>query len=201
VITVYHSERARSVRVLWLLEELSLPYQVVKLDFAPETLKSEEHLKRHPLGLVPVMEDDALRMFESGAMLEYLLESYGQGRLAPAVKSAQRGEYLQWFHFGEASVARYLSDIVRQRFRESDTPEISLARSRQRFAASGAVVEQALKEREFICGSAFSAADIMVSYGLTIARMIRELPAEFVNVKAYLDRLRQRPACQRAWAA
>jgi len=201
VIRVYHSQRSRSVRVLWLLEELGLPYELTKLEFTPEALKAPEHLQRHPLGLVPVIEDGAQTIFESGAIVEYLLESYGQARLAPAPRSVGRGEYLQWFHYGEASLARYLSDIVRARFRETDTPELTLQRSRQRFAGSAAVVERILAQRDFICGGEFCAADIMVSYGLSMARIIRELPAELVHVKAYLERLKQRPAFERAWAA
>jgi len=198
---VYHSQRARSVRVLWLLEELALPYELMPLEFTPAALKSDEHLRRHPLGLVPVIEDGALTMFESGAIIEYVLESYGEGRLSPAPKSAGRAEYLQWFHYGEASLARFLSDIVRARFRETDTPALTLERSRERFATSAAVVDRALSARDYICGSEFSAADIMVSYGLSMARIIRELPAECANVKAYLERLRGRPAFERAWAA
>jgi glutathione S-transferase len=200
VIKVYHSRHARSARVLWLLEELGLPYQVVPLEFGSGALQSAEHLARHPLGRVPVIEDGAQTLFESGAIVEYLLDSYGEGRLAPEPKAPARAEYLQWFHYGEATVAGYLSEIVRYRFRETDTPALVLDRSRERFARAVAVVERVLGERPYICGTEFSAADIMVSYGVSVARIIRELPAELVNVRAYLDRLKQRPGYQRAWA-
>ena len=200
MIKIYHSRRARSARVIWLLEELSVPYTLAPVEFTPASLKSPEYLKLHPLGLVPVVQDGDVTIFESGAILEYLLEKCGGGRLAPVPGSPERAEYLQWFHYGEASLARHMSDIVRQRFRETDTPELVLNRSRERFAETVALVDRVLENRDYICGSSFTAADIMVAYGLVMARIIRELPAEFTHVAAYLERLKQRPAYDRAWS-
>jgi glutathione S-transferase len=200
MIKVYHSRRARSARVIWLLEELSVPYEIAPIEFNPAALKSPEYLKLHPLGLVPVVQDGEHTIFESGAILEYLLESYGEGRLAPAAKSPGRALYLQWFHYGEATLSRYMSDIVRQRFRETDTPEFMIEHSRAHFAKAVAVVDRALADKPYICGEDFSAADIMIAYGLVMARIIRELPAEFANVAAYMARLKERPCYERAWA-
>jgi glutathione S-transferase len=200
MIKVYHSKRARSARVIWLLEELAVPYELAPIEFSPAALKSPEYLKLHPLGLVPVVQDGEHTIFESGAILEYLLESYGEGRLAPAAKSPGRALYLQWFHYGEATLARCMSDIVRQRFRETDTPEFMIERSRVRFAAAVAVVDRALADKPYICGESFSAADIMIAYGLVVARIIRELPAEFANVTAYMARLKERPCYEHAWS-
>jgi glutathione S-transferase len=200
MIKIYHSRRARSARVIWLLEELAVPYEIAQVEFTPAVLKGPEHLKLHPLGHVPVIQDGALTMFESGAILEYLLESYGEGRLAPALKSPERALYLQWFHYGEASLARYMSDIVRYRFRETDTPDFVLNRARERFHNAVAAVDRALQNQEYIAGPSFSAADIMIAYGLVMARIIREVPAEFTNVAAYMERLKQRPAYDKAWS-
>lgn len=200
MIKLYHSRRARSARVIWLLEELGVPYELTSLALDAASLKTPEYLKLHPLGLIPVLQDGDLTMFESGAILQHLLEVHGAGRLAPVAQSPGRALYLQWFHFGEAGVAHYLSDIVRERFRESDVPEHMLERTRKRFAQNVAVVERALEGQPYICGNDFSAADIMISYGLIVARIIRELPAEFANVAAYLGRLKERPAYERAWS-
>jgi glutathione S-transferase len=200
MIKIYHSRRARSARVIWLLEELSVPYEIAPVDFTPEVLKDPDYLKLHPLGQIPVIQDGALTLFESGAILEYLLETYGDGRLAPAPRSPSRASYLQWFHYGEASLARPMSDIVRQRFRETDTPELVLERSRARFHAAVAVVDRALEHQPYIAGESFSAADIMVAYGLVMGRIIRELPAQFTNVAAYMARLKHRPTYDRAWS-
>lgn len=201
MITIYHAKRSRSARVIWLLEELGdVPYTLSEVSFTPEAMRSPEHLARHPLGLLPVVEDGAERIFESGAIVEYLLEKYGRGRLAPPPSAAGRGEYLQWFHFGEASLAVYVSQIVRQRFGKPQVkgPDV-LAAAQAQFAESAAVVDRALAGREYICGE-FSAADIMLSYGFVMARITRELPAELANVAAYLERLKQRPAYAKAWA-
>jgi glutathione S-transferase len=202
MIKIYHSRRARSARVIWLLEELGVPYELETLDFKPETLQAPEYRKLHPLGLVPVIEDEAITMFESGAIVEYLLEKYGQGRLSPLPSTPERAEYLQWFHYGEATLARHMSDIVRYRFRRGDAEQDAavLTDLRVRFHAALVVVDRKLVDRPFICGATFSAADIMIAYGIVMGRIIRELPPELPGVSAYVDRLKERPAYAKAWA-
>jgi glutathione S-transferase len=202
MIEIYHAKRARSARVIWLLEELGVPYALRVLEFKPEVLKSPEHLARHPLGQLPVIEVDGVRFFESGAHVQFLLERYGQGRLEPAPGTPARAEYLQWFHFGEASLAVHVSSIVRQRFNRPAEQQVpaALEEYRHSFVAAAEVVEQALADRQYICGDEFSAADIMVSYGLTMSRIIRELPERLTHIAAYLERLKQRPSYAKAWS-
>jgi len=202
MIKIHHARRARSARVIWLLEELGVPYAIEPLEFKLEVLRSPEYRQLHPLGLVPVVEVDGKRIFESGAILEFLLEKHGAGRLAPPPATPERAEYLQWFHFGEASLAAHVSDITRQRFGSGAAGPSAdiLAQARGRVTESLKVVERTLDGREFICGDTFSAADIMVSYGIVMARILRELPAELPNISAYLERLKTRPAYARAWA-
>jgi glutathione S-transferase len=202
MIRVHHAKRARSARVIWLLEELNIPYQTRQLEFSPAALQTPEHMHYHPLGQLPVIEDDGVTMIESGAILEYLLERYGKGRLAPAAGSAERPEYLQWFHYGEASLARYMSDIVKARFGMPESvrcPEY-IPFARERYRAALAPVDRVLATREFILGKDFSAADIMMSYGMIMGRITKELPPEFTNVAAYIKRLSERPAYAKAWA-
>jgi glutathione S-transferase len=201
MITIYHAKRARSARVIWLLEELGVPYQLEPVEFSRSGLRSPEHLQRHPLGQLPVVRVDDVSMFESGAIVQYLLEIHGQGRLEPALDSSQRASYLQWFHFGEASLAVFVSQIVRQRFSTPEAeqqPEI-IRDGRQRLAAALAVIDDTLAQRPYICGQEFGAADIMVSYGIIMARIIKELPPQFGNLPGYLTRLKERPAYARAW--
>jgi glutathione S-transferase len=201
-IKIYHSRRARSARVIWLLEELGVPYELETLEFKPEVLKSPAYLQVHPLGQLPAIRDGEIGMFESGAILQYLLEKYGAGRLEPALGTPERASYLQWFHFGEAGLASHVSEIVHQRFHvpPSAATEPILALARKRLHAALTVVDGALAGREYISGDAFSAADIMVSYGIVMARIVRELPEQFSHVAAYFERLKQRPAYARAWA-
>jgi glutathione S-transferase len=202
MLKIHHARRARSARVIWLAEELSIPYELAPLEFKREVLKSPEYKRLHPLGQVPVIEDDGITLFESGAILEYLLEKYGRGRLAPALSSPERAAYLQWFHYGEASLARHVGDIVRHRFTlaEQDKNPAFLEEARGRFREALAVVDQALTGRKYMLGEPFTAADIMIAYGIVMGKITKELPAEFANVGAYLGRLQERPAYDRAWA-
>lgn len=202
MIKIVHARRTRSARVIWLLEELGVPYELETVEFHPDVLKSSEHLARHPLGQLPVVFDGDVKLIESGAILQYFLEKHGNGRLEPAVGSESRAHYLQWFHFGEASLARHAGDLLRHRFglpESARVPEVVEA-TRPRLRAALAVVNGELASRPFIVGEAFSAADIMVSYGITMAKIAGELPAEFGNVISYIERLKQRPAYKKAWA-
>lgn len=204
MLTIHHARRGRSVRVIWLCEELGIPYQLSTMPFHPDALQSTEYKAVHPLGQIPALQDGDIVLFESGAILQYLLERHGAGRLEiGASDPGARAEYLQWFHYGEATVARHCAVIARARFREPPServPEI-LPLARRDYAAGLAVVERALSERRWICGDDFTAADIMISYGISIGKLIGELPADLPNIASYLDRLRQRPAYERAWNA
>jgi glutathione S-transferase len=202
MLKIHHARRARSARVIWLCEELSIPYELATFEFKREILQSPEYKALHPLGQVPVVQDGDITLFESGAIVEYLLEKHGEGRLSPAVGSPERALYLQWFHYGEASVARHLSDIVRHRFAlpEAQRNAVFLEEARGRFRETLAVVDQSLTGRTFMLGDAFSAADIMVAYGIVMAKITKELPAELENVARYLGQLAERPAYAKAWA-
>lgn len=201
MIHVHHARRTRSVRVLWLLEELGLPYQVEPVEFDYEKLRSAEYRKIHPLGLVPAMIDGDLKLIESGAILEYILDRYGEGRLIPPAKTRERALYYQWFHYGEASIARHVSDIVIHRFGpEAERVPQVLDSVRGKLRNALAYADEQLAGKDFILGAEFSAADIMMSYGMVMARITRELPADLANIAGYLGRLKQRPAYDRVWA-
>ncbi|HEX4335660.1 MAG TPA: glutathione S-transferase family protein [Polyangiaceae bacterium] len=202
MLKVHHARRARSARVIWALEELGVQYELVPLEFSADALKSAGYKKLHPLGLVPVVEDNGRAIFESGAIVQYILEEYGEGKLAPAPRTALRPVYLQWFHFGETEVARFVSEIVRNRFNKPPEQRLEaiVIESRERLRESLAVVDAELAGKPYIVGEDFTAADIMVSYGITMARIIGELPKDFANIGSYLERLKGRPGYARAWA-
>jgi len=202
MIKLYHSPRTRSVRIYWLLEELGVPYELHTVAFTPETLKSPEYLEVNPLGKVPSIQDDGLTMFESGAIVEYVLEKYGHGRLAPKPGTPERGRYLQWLHFGEATVLPPLSDIAQHMMFKPEAERIPavVADASTRAMAVLGVLEQALANKPYICGSDFSAADIMIGYGLLLVKWFGLLGDRYPNVAKYLARLEQRPALQKALA-
>lgn len=125
MIKLYHSPLTRSVRVRWLLEELGLPYELETVAFTPSTTPFSQ---RTPFGRVPVIQDGTLTMFESGAILEYILERYGEGRLAPAAGAPLRGTFLQWVHFAEATALPPLGQIASHTFFKPEGERIPAAR-------------------------------------------------------------------------
>ena len=202
MIKLYHAPKTRSVRVLWLLEELGLPYDLVTMPFTQETLKSPGFLRVNPCGRLPAIEDGDVAMFESGAIVEYVLERYGEGRLAPPPGTAPRARYLQWLHFGEATLLPPLGDIAQHTlFRPAAERIPAVAEDgRRRTAATLDVLEQALAGTPYLCGEAFTAADIMVGYGVALTRLLGVLDARHPQVAGYLGRLEARPAMQKAFA-
>ena len=113
MLKLHFCSNSRSQRVLWTLEELKLPYTLNKIKFHPSELKSEEHKKRHPLGRVPVLEDDDVTLFESGAIIDYIIEKYDDSReLKPNKDSKAFPNYLQWYHYCEGMVMPPMNTIV-----------------------------------------------------------------------------------------
>jgi len=202
MITLYHSPRTRSVRVLWLLEELALPYELKVVPFTDEALKSPEHLTLNPFGKVPALTDGNLTMFESGAIVEYLVERYGQGRLAPPVGTAERGTFLQWVHFAEATLMPPLGALAQHTLflPEAERIPAVVADCHAKLKGMLTALEAALSGKTFILGSTFSAADIMLGYSLLLTKWFGML-GEFPALQAYMARLEERPALQKTLAA
>lgn len=202
MIRLYHSPRTRSVRIYWLLEELGIPYELHTVAFAPESLKSPDYLQVNPLGKVPTLQDGTLTMFESGAILEYLLERYGNGRLAAAVGTPQRGPFLQWVHFAEATALPPLADLAQHTIFKPEAERVPavIADARTRTTAVLGVLERALDGKSYLLGNEFSGADIMTGYALLLTKWFGLLSDKYPNLTAYLGRLEQRPALQKALA-
>ena len=114
MLKLHFAPNSRAGRILWLLEELDLPYELNKMQFSPTDLKSDEHRARHPLGRVPVLDDGDIQIWESGAITDYILERHKNGGLKPAVDSEHFPMYLQWFHYCEGMVMPPINTIVVQ---------------------------------------------------------------------------------------
>jgi glutathione S-transferase len=196
-ITLQHVPFSRSLRVRWLLEELGLPYELATRSFAE--LRRPEHLALHPLGKVPVLSDGGVVLFESGAILQYLLERYGGGRLEPKPGAPERAPYLQWFHYAEASVTPPLGLIVRHTALLPEAERIPALVESARVEARRvlAPVERALAGQSWLLPE-FSAADVMMGYSVKLASLLRLIDAATPNLAAYLARCEERPAWQRA---
>lgn len=197
MIKLYHAQLTRSVRIVWLLEELGIPYELATVAFRPPRHSFEQDT---PTGKFPAIEDGGLVMFESGAILEYVIEKYGNGRLAPAIGSPERGPYLQWVHFAEATAFPPIGDIARHTMFLPEAERIPQVATDGRARAKNAldVLERALDGKDYLVGKELSGADIMMGYFLMAARMLGLVGADYPNVSAYWDRLAARPALQKA---
>lgn len=200
MITLYHSPRTRSLRVLWLLEELGVPYELRSMAFTPDVLKSADYLRLSPLGKVPALEDGDVRLFESGAIVEYLVERYDSGRLAPAIGTPARAAYLQWIHFAEGTAMPPVSQLAQHTMFKPAEERVAAVAADAR-ASIGIwlrLLESALAGRDYLCGSQFTAADVMMGYSLLLPKWFGMLGDDAPNLAAYLARLEERPALQKA---
>lgn len=197
---LYHVKGSRSTRVLWLLEELGLDYELETLPFDPKALRSPDYLVLSPFGKVPVLVDGSLTMFESVAIMQYLLEHYGEGRLRPTHESKDYGHFLQWLHFGESTlmtpVARMFEHTVVLPEADRDPRVVEGAKRQFKLFAKG--LEEALTGREYLVGDEFTAADIVIGYTLNAGRHLGAFPDGCPALEAYVERVTSRPAFRRA---
>jgi glutathione S-transferase len=199
MIIVHHLNNSRSQRVLWLLEELGLPYELKAYNRDAVTNLAPPELKAvHPLGKSPVITDDGRTIIESGAITDYIIRRHGGGRLAPAPGSAAHEDYLQWLHFAEGSaMTPFLLALYTARLGEAAAP--LAPRIQEQIGAHVAYFSQSLGSNDWLVENRLSGADIMMSFIAEIAAA-QGLGAHFPNVAAYAARLQARPAWQAAKA-
>ena len=200
MLKIYHVRGTRSVRPIWLCYELNLSFEIEPIDFSPAYRNSPEWRAISPAGKVPAMTDGNLTMFESGAIVDYILERYGEGRLRPAHATAESAIHHQWCWFSEATLARPLG-LNRLLTHKVQTHGAVAAEAEQKARVCLEVVDQAVSDREFLLGSQFGAADIMMGYSLALVASLKVLDDQYPNAQAYLERLKSRDACARAMNA
>ena len=195
MIVVHHLNESRSQRVLWLLEELDLPYEIrhytrdAKTRLAPPELQAV-----HPLGKSPVVDDDGLTLVESGAIVDSLIRRHGGGRLQPAPNTADFEAYQQWLHYAEGSAMLPLMlKLYVSRLGEAGAP--LKPRIDSELANHLGYVDRTLQGREWLVGNAFSGADVQMSF---VGEAARGLRASYPAVDAWVRRFQQRPAYRRA---
>lgn len=201
MLTLYHCLDARSFRPLWTLEEMQLPYHLEMLPFPPRAL-AREFKTINPLGTVPVLLDGDLMMTESAAICQYLVSRYQAAALAVEPDQSGYGEYLNWLHFGEATLT--FPQTLLLRYGRFEPPERRQAQVVEDytgwFLGRLRALERPLASQEMLCATGFSIADISVGYALLLAEALG-LDREFSPaVAAYWQRLQQRPGYQRAQA-
>lgn len=212
MIVVHHLNNSRSQRVLWLLEELGLEYDIVRYQRDPKTMLAPAALRAvHPLGKSPVITDGALTVAESGAIVEYLVERYGNGRLIPAAGTPERLRWTYWLHFAEGSaMPPLLLKLVFDKVESGPMPFFvrPLARAIAHKVKAGYIMPQLTQQLDYMeselgkstwfAGKEFSAADIQMSFPLEAAGARGGLGASRPQLTAFLARIHARPAYLRA---
>lgn len=199
MLKLHFAPNSRAGRIVWLLEELELPYELNRMDFHPKDLKSNAHRARHPLGRVPVLEDGDVTIYESGAIVEYILERHKNGGLKPAVDAPEFPAYLQWFHYCEGMVMPPINTIVVHTLLlpPDRRDETALGQARRLLTKALAPVDETLAGKEYLIGN-FSAADIMLGHACFMANRSGSVTDEMTNLKGYIERIAARPAFQKA---
>lgn len=197
MIEVHHLNNSRSQRVLWLLEELDTPYDVVHYQRDAETNLAPDSLRNvHPLGKSPVIREGERVLFESGAIVDYLVRTYGGGRLAPSESSPDFLDYQQWLHYAEGSAMLPLMlKLYVGRLGEAGKPLSE--RIDGEIQTHIGFLDAHLKGRDFFVGEDLTGADVQLSFPIQATRMLHGIEA-FPNLAGFLDRIHARPAYQRA---
>ncbi len=212
MITVHHLNNSRSQRVLWLLEELGLPYEIKRYERNPKTMLAPPSLRKvHPLGKSPVITDGDLTVAESGAIVEYLVDRYGNGRLKPALGTPEHLRYTYWLHYAEGSAMPPL--LLKLIFDQIDKSPMlffvrPIAKSITSRVKSSFIEPQITQHLDYMeaeigkstwfAGNEFTAADIQISFPLEAAAARAGLNASRPKLIAFLNRIHTRPAYQQA---
>jgi glutathione S-transferase len=212
MIIVHHLNNSRSQRVLWLLEELGLAYEVKRYERDPKTMLAPTALRQvHPLGKSPVLTDETLTLAESGAIVEYLVDRYGKGQLVPPPATPERLRYTYWLHYAEGSaMPPLLLKLVFDRLEQSPMPffmrpvaQVLVNRTKRSFIEPQLVqhldyLEAELGKSLWFAGNEFTAADMQMSFPLEAAAARAGLNESRPNLMRFLNQIHTRPAYQRA---
>ncbi|MFO1245061.1 MAG: glutathione S-transferase [Ramlibacter sp.] len=212
MIVVHHLNNSRSQRVLWLLEELGLPYEIRRYERDRQSMLAPPELRQvHPLGKSPVITDGGFTLAESGAIVEYLIEQHGAGRLIPAAGTPERQRYRYWLHYAEGSaMPPLLLKLVFDQIEKARMPWIARpiakaisAKTKSAFILPSIrqhldYMEAELAARDWFAGDEFSGADIQMSFPLEAAAARGGLNASRPRLMDFLERIHARPAYQRA---
>lgn len=198
---IYYAPNTRAVRIVWLCEELGLDYELEPFTLGDPRMRAPEYLQVHPLGRVPVLEDGDVRIFESGAILQYVLAKYGDGRLVPDTSTPAFADYLQWLHYAEGMLMPPVNTLVVETIilPEDKRNQVNVDRAIKLLTRMLGAVDKALDGRDYLAGD-FSGADIMTGHASIVAARLGADIADKPNLAAYIDRLQARPALQKAFA-
>jgi glutathione S-transferase len=197
MIVVHHLNDSRSQRILWLLEELALPYQIERYERDAQTRLAPPELKAvHPLGKSPVITDNGRVINESGAIIDYLIRRHGRGRLQPSPETPAYDDYVQWLHYAEGSaMLPLLLNLYASRLGDAKAP--LMPRIDSEIANHLGYVDGALNGRQYLIGNELTGADVQLSFVGEVAGAFGKRAA-YPNIDAWVKRLHERPAYKAA---
>ena len=196
MITVHHLNESRSQRILWLLEELEVPYEIQFYWRDAHKMAPAELQRIHPLGKSPVITDDGRAIAESGAIVDYIARHYGQGRLCPEPNSSDYDEYVHWLHYAEGSASLpFVILPICNSFGKMATP--LRRRVDHELALNLGYINERLQDRDFLLGEALTAADVQMSFVGELAVNFTDV-SNLPNLAAWVARFQARPAYKQA---
>ena len=198
---LYFAPNSRAVRVAWLLEELGLDYEIERFQLGDRSMREPGYLAVHPMGRVPALEDGEVTLFESGAIVQYILARHGEGRLQPAVGSPDFPAFLQWLHYAEGMIMPPVNTIVVETvlLPPERRTEVNVKRATKLLNQMLGAVNDRLDGRDYLAGE-FSAADIMTGHATYVSGTLGADFSDKPNLPPYVERLKTRPAFQAALA-
>lgn len=202
MLKIHHLGHSQSERIVWLCEELGLPYELQHYTRDAVTRLSPPELKAlHPLGAAPLIEDGDLLLAESAAIVEYIIAKHGGGRLKPGPEHADYASFLYWFHFSNGNLQPTVMRLMVAGRAKLPADHPLMASTQERFNRVLSLIDARLGDVPYLAGQEFTAADIMSVFSLSTMRLF--LPFElspYSNIRAYLQRIGERPAYRRAMA-
>ena len=197
---LYYAQNSRAVRIAWLLEELGLEYEIEKFTLGDRAMREDDYKSIHPMGRVPALEDGDVTLFESGAIVQYILALHAGGQMAPKPDSKEFPNYLQWLHYCEGMIMPPINTLVVETILlpPERRTELNVKRATKLLNQMLMAVEHHMQGRAYLAGD-FTAADIMTGHSVTVSRdMLKMDFSDKPNLDAYADRLLARPALQKA---
>ena len=197
---LYYSRRSRAVRVAWLLEELAMDYDVVSFPLGDKAMRSPEYKALHPMGRVPTLQDGDVTLFESGAIIQYILAKYGDGRFEPKATDPNFAQYLQWFHYAEGMLMPPMNTFVVETILlpPERRNEVNVKRALKLMGQMLSAINGNLADKPYLAGNEITAADFMTGHAVIMASRANVDIADKPHLPAYIERLSARPAFQMA---
>lgn len=196
---LYYARNSRAVRVAWLLEELNVEYEIKKFDLGSKEMRSPDYLEIHPMGRVPTLEDGSVKIFESGAIIQYILEKHKNNSLVPSFDDQEFSNYLQWFHYAEGMIMPPMNIIVVETILlpPERRTEVNVKRATKLLNQMLIAVDTHMNNRDYLAGT-FSAADLMTGHAVIMAERLGADISDKPNLSTYIARLTNRSAFQKA---